>query len=285
MQQDRSTIHGYHKESAHLPLIYILGNSHSGSTLLGFLLSSNPHIINVGELKARSWLRNRLCSCSQPVNNCPLYKDYFTEFNTLKENIIMDGRKINPLRFLFQKKIYPGENNISLLRQFHTSLSEKVTSLYPEAKYMTDGSKSVWMLNNWLHTLPADQIKILWIQRNVNANVASFVKRGLPFIASLVKIKANNFIIKRFVKKNKLEHLVVNYDRFYLNYEDEAKAISLFLKTEVPPAFIDHENHHVISGNVGTRKSFRQEFKGFHQDDEWIRILSPLQKKILSWIS
>jgi hypothetical protein len=285
MQQERSPISGHQEKGAQLPLIYILGNSHCGSTLLGFLLSSHPDIINVGELKTRTWLKDRYCTCGQPVESCPLYRDYFPTFNAIKQNIVKDGRRIFPLRFLLQKKINPGQKNISLLRQLYTSLSERITTLYPRAKFITDNSKSIWLLNDWLHVLPPEDIRIIWLQRNVRANVSSFVKRGSPFFTSLIRILLNNYTTDRFLAKNKLEFLVVHYDRFYASYAEEAKAMSDFLGIEIPSVFTPHENHHVISGNFRTRQSFTKEFEGVRKDDEWIRILTPVQKKILSWIN
>jgi hypothetical protein len=268
-----------------LPMIYILGNSHCGSTLLGFLLSSHPDIINLGELKTKTWLKDRFCSCGQPISTCPLYHDYFSTFNSIKQQILEQERNISPLQFLIQKKVNPGPENILLLHQLYTSLSEKITSLYPGAKYITDSSKSIWLLNDWLHIMPEDKIKILWLKRNTKANVSSFVKRGFSFLPSMAKVLLNNYIIGRFLKKNNLKHLVVHYDRFYASYPEEAKAISIFTGLDIPAAFTAHENHHAISGNKGTRKSFATEYTGLHKDDEWNRILSPVQQKILSWLS
>jgi hypothetical protein len=262
-----------------------VGNSHSGSTLLGFLLSANPDIINLGELKSRTWLNERFCTCGQTAETCPLYGGNFETFNELKQNIIVEGRKISPLQFIFRKRINPGRKNIDLLRQWYSSLSERVRQVYPNAKYMTDGSKSIWLLNDWLYVIPAHDIRIIWLKRQVRANVSSFVKRGFPFLSSLLIILLNNYITGRFLRKNNLEYLEVSYDRFYAAFAEEAQAMSTFLGTDVPPTYASHQNHHVISGNARTRQVFATQFKGLHKDEEWTRVLSPLQKRIVSWIS
>jgi hypothetical protein len=285
MQQKPSSLPASQESGSRLPLIYILGNSHCGSTLFGFLLSANPDIINVGELKTRSWLKDRFCTCGHDVEECPLYKDYFPTFNTLKQKIVKEGGNYFPLRFLFQKKINPGAQHIAALTQLHLSLSEKIKTLYPRARYMTDCSKSVWLLNDWLHTLPTSEIKIIWLKRNRNANVSSFVKRGYPFLTSLMKISINNRIMHSFLRKNKLNYLEVNYDDFYAAFEKVARDLSTFLGIDIPVEFKDNHNHHVISGNSRTRNTFATQFKGIHRDEEWKQILSPFQKKVLSWIS
>ena len=266
-------------------MIYILGNSHSGSTLLSFLLSFHPDIINLGELKSKTWLKTRLCSCGQPISTCKFYEHYFQEFNALKEPAMKKIRATNPLLFLFRKKIKPDETSASGLHLFYESVSRRVAEMYPNADFFVDSSKSIWLLNAWMHTLPSPDIKIIWIRRQVKANVASFVKRGTPFYSALLTVVVNNWITGIFLRRNHLDYLEVNYDRFYDAYADEAKLISAFLGLDVPPINSGHKNHHVISGNAKTKQAFTNHFTGFHKDDEWQRILSEPQKKILSWIS
>jgi len=64
-----------------LPLLYIAGSSHSGSTLLDLLLGSHPSIESVGEAKkipavaARILAgENPLCTCREPVVTCPFWR-------------------------------------------------------------------------------------------------------------------------------------------------------------------------------------------------------------------
>lgn len=268
-----------------LPMIYILGNSHSGSTLLSFLLASNPHIINLGEIKSKTWLKERLCSCGQPVHACPFYQDYFSTFNLLKK------AAFNPMHSDVHRTTLPARKSkmnqkaISDISQLHASIKQQVTNLYPDARYWIDSSKSTWLLNAWLQVVPRKDIRIIWIRRNLKANVSSFVKRGVSFWAALIRIKINTFITSRFLKTHKLDYLEVNYDRFYEAYPEEAAAISSFLGIAVPSSYASHPNHHVISGNRMTRQSFTQSFDGLRKDDEWRHILSGPQQKIISWIS
>ncbi len=282
----QSSVQPQEKEVHHqVPLIYILGNSHSGSTLLSFLLSFHPDIINLGELKSKTWLKVRTCSCGQPVSSCNFYGDYFPVFNSLKEPAMEVIRTVNPIQFLFKKKITQDKVTSDHLRTFYHSVSERVIGLYPDAQYIVDSSKSVWLLNAWAQTLPKENIKILWLRRQTKANVASFIKRGSPFLKSLLTILGNNLITKHFLKSNNLDYLEVDYDRFYDAYPDEAHRISGFLGLNIPITNGVNRNHHVISGNAKTRQAFTNQFSGLHKDEEWQRILSGTQKKILSWLS
>jgi len=56
-------------------LVYLLGPSHSGTTLLALLLGSHPEIATVGELKQTS-LGDRAryrCSCGVEIRDCPFW--------------------------------------------------------------------------------------------------------------------------------------------------------------------------------------------------------------------
>jgi hypothetical protein len=63
-----------------LPYRYILGMSHSGSTLLAFLLNAHPEVVSVGEtsriteLLPQRWLSKKdACSCGQAFYACPFW--------------------------------------------------------------------------------------------------------------------------------------------------------------------------------------------------------------------
>ena len=53
-------------------ILFIVGSSRSGSTLLERLLNELPGVLSVGELKRmwrRGFVENRLCSCGQPFHD------------------------------------------------------------------------------------------------------------------------------------------------------------------------------------------------------------------------
>jgi len=76
-----------------IPLLYIAGSSHSGSTLLDLLLGSHPSIESVGEAKkiaaVTADLRTGgqpLCTCRQPVAACPFWQRVLPEQPELLRN-------------------------------------------------------------------------------------------------------------------------------------------------------------------------------------------------------
>lgn len=63
-----------------IPYVYIAGLSHSGSTLLGFLLNAHPRMLSVGEafrlgeILPDRWLHHSgLCSCGKTFTDCDFW--------------------------------------------------------------------------------------------------------------------------------------------------------------------------------------------------------------------
>lgn len=271
--------------SSTLPMIYVVGNSHSGSTLLGFLLSTNQAIVNLGELKCRSWMKDRFCSCGHSVANCAFYGDYFPIYNALKRDVVTKIRSTKPLSFFLKKKNDLPDDSKRELLAFYTSLSDRVLTLMPESKYIVDTSKSISMLNGWLNILTDQQIKIIFLKRQSEANISSFIKRGYSFRKAFISVYANNFLIKHYLRKNNLNYLEVDYNRFYANYPEEAQRMSDFIGLPLPSTDRMPVHHHVMAGNSKTKDSFTNKVAAIHEDVEWQHILSKFQKQFLKLIS
>ena len=63
--------------------VYVMGTSHSGSTLLAFLLNAHPEIVSIGETSP-SLKRNKdrhllPCSCGELIGECPFWNKVFDE--------------------------------------------------------------------------------------------------------------------------------------------------------------------------------------------------------------
>lgn len=59
-------------------ILFIVGSSRSGSTLLERLLNELPGVVSVGELMRvwrRGFVENQLCSCGQPFHDCAFWGD------------------------------------------------------------------------------------------------------------------------------------------------------------------------------------------------------------------
>ena len=268
-----------------LPMIFILGNSHSGSTLLSFLLAAHPDVINLGEVKSKTWEKDRFCSCGLHTSKCPFYNTYLEEFNTLKKTGLSKLRNTSPLSYLFRSNIRLNADASEAVQQLFHTLQSRILHDYPAARYWIDASKSVWMLNAWMQVIDPEMIRIIWVKRARPATVYSFMKRGHHFLSSLLSIWTNDKITQRFLQKNKLPFLQVNFDDFYTHYPEVAREMSTYLNLDIPVSFASHHNHHVISGNRPTRLEFMNGFNGLRADVEWKSTLSSWQKKVITWMS
>jgi hypothetical protein len=58
-----------------VPVLYIIGAGHSGSTLLDIAIGQHPSVMSVGELAhlPKAWDRQALCACGEAVGDCPFW--------------------------------------------------------------------------------------------------------------------------------------------------------------------------------------------------------------------
>jgi hypothetical protein len=68
-----------------LPVIYVVGSSHSGSTLIAFLADQHPEIASVGETAVKRHIRwqgraaAQHCSCGLALEACPFWAAIFSD--------------------------------------------------------------------------------------------------------------------------------------------------------------------------------------------------------------
>lgn len=70
-----------------MKIIAISGSGRSGSTLLSLLLSQEPHVFNLGQLRHlwRSFNDHETCSCGETLPQCPIYGDLVATSEELHE--------------------------------------------------------------------------------------------------------------------------------------------------------------------------------------------------------
>lgn len=107
-------------------IIYIMGNSRSGSTFLDLLLGSHPDALSIGELfkLAKSgWQNNELCSCGSHLQQCSFWS---TVSERWKELSGLDESQYMALKDQFYRSWYllkPSE--FSKKKDFQTFIKAK----------------------------------------------------------------------------------------------------------------------------------------------------------------
>ncbi len=180
--------------------IYILGASHSGSTLLAMLLNSHPEVVTIGETSPGKMgdINTYRCSCGETINNCQFWiniikrmKDNYPEFDIdnfgtkfeFPSNRIVDrflgfehrGASFELLRD-FILRILPGwsESEKEIMKRNFTLVS----SILAESgrHILVDSSKLAHRLKFLLH-IPEYNIRVIHLIRDGRAVALTYMKQ------------------------------------------------------------------------------------------------------------
>ena len=91
------------KISKKIPVILLVGEGHSGSTLLDLIMDSHSQIVGVGELSHYSKHFNfgELCSCGKQIKDCEFWQKVFSDIDASKLPLIYRKK----LGFLYNKNL------------------------------------------------------------------------------------------------------------------------------------------------------------------------------------
>lgn len=273
-------------DESNINIIYILGTSFSGSTLLGFVLGSSQQVLDVGELTNFNYFQNsggRFCSCGKNSFKCEFWSDLYAR----NYKIFGGFSKLNKLKIalkVFFGKSFP--QNLILNSQEKGFFQSLIQQAFPidsnNTNYILDDSKNLWRLI-CLMRLKNIKIKVINLKRDINGNVSSFVKHKRGFWKGIFIYKTQNFLIKRFQKKNDLDYFNLNYEDLCTNTDFQLESLGKFLKIDYADykEQIKKKKYHVASGNKGTKVQFFENFSGFKYDDSWKNRLNRFQKIVL----
>lgn len=181
-------------------LIYIMGCSHCGSTLLTTLLGRHSQIATVGELKVTAIpdIQTYLCSCGERMLDCEFWKDVqkscarrqveldLRDFNThfrgngwLSDRLIRSGVRSTgweALRSAGLGIFRPAGNHLSSLLNRNSAIMDAVCETQKKAHFL-DGSKDPVRLMHFARSGLFD-IRAIHLVRDGRAIVASLNKRN-----------------------------------------------------------------------------------------------------------
>ncbi|MEZ4887175.1 MAG: sulfotransferase domain-containing protein [Chitinophagales bacterium] len=268
-----------------IDLIYILGVSYSGSTLLSYLIGSSKQVCNLGELKQIKEKReknpNRLCTCGQEIPNCSFWSKYENVYTPYIEESLLRKIKI-ALKILLKRDLIA--NQLSDTQDHKILHHMQKDQKQEEGMYMLDASKSLWRLA-YLMNCKNINLKVIYIDMNIESNVASFAKRNYRgFWEGLLIYKLQHFLVKRFLSyHSNMDYLVVDYAELSQNTSSTMNQIGDFLGVSYDNYVeqLKKRTYHVTTGNTGVTTQFRNGFKMQKNDDKWKSILSPFQKTVL----
>jgi len=268
-----------------IKVIYILGTSYSGSTMLAHIIGSSPKVFNAGEFKQFSKVKHieqRLCSCGKQVRECSFWKN----MSLSRYRIFSKPNFLHKLRLMCD--IVSRKDCLKSLRKqkyndpvFIQTLLENM-NLYDNGSHIVlDASKSIFRLM-YLMTCNNIDLKIIYIKRDLYGTVCSFVKSNDGFFHGIINYKLNHWLIPILLKKTKTHFSFLNYEDLCLNPNLELLNLGRFTGIDYSDYVNDLKarNFHIFTGNI-SRSQFIKGFKGFKLDESWKMTLSQFQKNIL----
>ena len=169
-----------------MKVIAISGSGRSGSTLLSLLLSQEPRVFNLGQLRHlwRSYNQDEPCSCSSGLQQCAVYGD-----------IVVDDEKLHQLGRAFFKDAaaqsrWDDPDTRKQLQEQHAEYLSGIHSVLKgivqktQVTHFVDSSKAPELALAF-SLLPDTELFLLNLVRDPRAVVCSWYKRKQSYSAAV----------------------------------------------------------------------------------------------------
>ncbi len=266
-----------------IKLIYVLGNSHSGSTIFSMFIGRHPEIFFFGEIKRLNISRvTKYCTCGRKPNECDYWGPFIEKNPAIFKRPQESNQGLYRLFSTFRSMLSPVDQaTIQFEKKLIQDLTEYTKSNFLNTKVYLDSSKS---LKRFIMLRQMENMEIypLYIDRGIRSSLGSFVRRKKGFINNYFRLKFNKRLIKNYLKKHKVSHLKFNYEDFVQDPEVVRNQVLKFIgfdeeKFDERPL----SDIHQISGNSTARLGYRQEQKiAFRNTNE--EPFSAIQKFLLN---
>ncbi|MFN3405707.1 MAG: sulfotransferase [Cytophagaceae bacterium] len=194
------------------PILYILSNGRSGSTILDVMIGSHPEIWTVGELQnlPKDYKANKICGCGNHLIKCefwapisskiPIFNipDTFSSISYFRDKY-PSGKVIrfNMLKFLLSGKPGKWKNgcyeyglaNHQLFQQIKVAAEN---SLGTEIKWIADASKDPYRLI-FLKSTGFFDIKVIHITKDPRALTYSMTKEKFKSLSKCIRFTGKWF--------------------------------------------------------------------------------------------
>ena len=244
-------------------IIYIVGPSRSGSSLLESRLNSRDRVRAFGELRwffNRGYIKNEICSCSKKFHDCDYWGQY-KNFLTLQEASDCDDlrtyfdkfRNIIPFYFKFLRSKKWKKN----LLEYSKYLLNLYTRISQDSDVIVDNSKSPFYflvleasLKGKFRVTPVlyDRQSAAIVDsyskdkvRTESTNLEMMQKKSMPHvILYLMAIR----LISLFIKKTRESAVKISYKQIC---QDEEASIKKILNSK--QGTLNNGYYHSVSGN------------------------------------
>jgi hypothetical protein len=284
-------------ESERLPVVYLAGSGHTGSTLLALFLDAHPRIVSVGETAFKRKIQRRgsaklACTCGASYLDCPFWQAVFRgvteagfEFSPLKWS--NDFRYKNPLAHRLLSRysgnpalramqraaaaLLPGHGaSVDHVRRVNVEFIRTVLRV-AHADVFFDTSKRAMRLYHLLETSELD-VKVVKLVRDVRGYVSSAKKRGASVSDAALAWRTDQENFEHITRDLPSDRVML------LRYEDACRDPQTWLKRTYafcgvepidPPEVVVSGEHHVLGNNMRRNEKIR-----IRLDESWRSLLS-----------
>jgi hypothetical protein len=221
-----------------LPVVYLAGSGHTGSTLLSILLSEHPGIASVGEIAIKPKILKKTggeryrCSCGQLIASCGFWREVFQRLNAQGFPFgpgcwPNDYRSANPVvhRLLTKDSSYAAVRALQQWSARHLPIystrvarTDRVNVAFvravldvKRASVFLDTTKSVSRLLHLLR-IPEIDIKVVALVRDVRGLAASAKRRGYSIRHAAEHWKRDQLVIQEVTDAYGRPRLLVRYE-------------------------------------------------------------------------
>lgn len=273
-------------EKAGLPpktkYIFILSQRYSGSTLLSFLLATQPGISTMGErrkfynklMKSKSFRSHRakICSCNETFENCPylntLKNRVLSQFNENKitsnttefdissnKYIKRIGIEINQFFLLNQLPLWlnPFAGKLKSLLEFNRILVHEMLEMDKSTVFL-DSSKAIKHVM-YLSQIQEFDLSVVWLTRDPRAQVNSALKYNKSWDTTFAAKHWKQEMIEneKILNRLNIKHIKLPYENLCQSPKKEIRKILDFAGVttgEIDLGFRKKEQHIIGNGNM-----------------------------------
>lgn len=232
-----------------IPVIYIIGSGHCGSTLLDFILDSHSKIFGVGELEAPH--NDVPCACGQEFQKCSIWGSILKKFNL--EILKIQRKKID---FLLNREKYQVRKmgkwgaliDVENYLKYNELLYKEILKL-SRAKVIVDSSEFIDRAE-LLAKNSNIELLVIHLVRDGGAVTWSYMKKyskALPFMLRWATFNIKAEILRR---RSNFKFIFVRYEDLVRNPERVIKKILHQVGLEYEPKMLHFGRfiHHQVRG-------------------------------------
>lgn len=256
-----------------LPVVFILGCGHSGSTILELLLNAHSKMVCTGEVEkvgVKTRESHELCSCGKDFYSCPFWSEYLAtrtgnsffrrdiwQLGQSKKDFLLNRPRFTPLRRV--NRGIPFKTSDFDLEEYVRDSEDLFAYILGKSgeEFVVDSSKNTARANALERHSKRIRPHYIHIVRDGRGVTWSYAKKYNRYGKYMARWFLENLKAEVLRWKTNAPFLRVSYRKLIKNPEAELRRICAFLGVDYEPRMLLYADaaHHTVGGNAGAIKS------------------------------